>query len=723
MIRPRRLAALLATAVLLSGCGGERSSVTSNRETPVVLISIDTLRSDHLPAYGYRAIETPHLDALRRDAILFRRAYSPVPMTLPSHATMLTGLLPADHGVRNNIGFHFDSTKEGSLPCVLRNHGILSGAAVSSYVLRAGSGMDSCFDDYDDSIDPHPGAAFGEYQRSGYETLRAAESWIDAHQSKPFFYFFHLYEPHLPYTAPEPFKSRYSSGYDAEIATADDIVGKLLDHLRSLGIYDRALVIVTSDHGEGLGDHGEEQHSILLYREALQVPLFVKLPNRTRAGTTVDAPVQLSDLYPTVLTLLGIEPPHRADGISLLESESKLASRSIFAETMYPRIHLGWSDLASLIRDQHHYIDGPRPELYDLSSDPAEKDDILDANRRIAASMRKEIEPYRKPLRPMENVDPEVMSRLAALGYIGSPKVSDLSSSLPNPADRIQYLDRIRNALLLAEEGRFDDSVAGLRELVAENPGMVEVWTRLAEVLAKAGREKEAAEAYREAFARSPIVSSDDLVRAGYVHLRLGELDQAERLAGSAMRENPGKAHELNARIALTRKDLVGAEREARATIAATREQPSSLLLLAEVQQRAGHFDAALATISTVEARGRDLGMKRVYGLEFLRADTFARMQRMPEAEESYRREIEAFPAHLDAYVRLAIVYAVEGKSDSVEPLFEKMLRANPSAATAELAAKTLETLEDVAGARRWRSRARSMRRSETPSTPARRSQ
>ena len=260
-------------------------SVTCRREekpSAVILISVDTLRSDHLPAYGYRGIATPALDAFRKDAVLFQRAWSHSPLTLPSHATILTGLLPAEHGVRDNTGFRV-SPKTPTIASILRAHGYATAAAVSAYILRSATGINNGFDVYDDEIER--GAqekALGAVQRRGVETTAIAQQWIGAHGQKPFFYFLHLYEPHAPYDPPEPFFSRYPSKYDGEIAYTDSIVGGFLDFLKQQDIYDRALIVFLSDHGEGLGDHGEEEHGIFLYRESISVPMMIKLPANAR---------------------------------------------------------------------------------------------------------------------------------------------------------------------------------------------------------------------------------------------------------------------------------------------------------------------------------------------------------------------------------------------------------------------------------------------------------
>jgi len=221
---------------------------------------VDTLRADRLPAYGYAKVETPNVDALVADGVLFENAYTHVPLTLPAHASLFTGLLPAEHGVRDNLGYRLDS-RHATLAARLRERGYATGGAISAWVLRGATGMGAGFDFYEDSIEAPAGVdVAGAVQRPGGETLDRLLPWLEQAQGRPFFLFFHVYEPHSPFDPPEPWKSRYADPYDGEVAASDAIVGRLLDELRRRGVYDRALVVFLSDHGEGLGDHGEEFH-------------------------------------------------------------------------------------------------------------------------------------------------------------------------------------------------------------------------------------------------------------------------------------------------------------------------------------------------------------------------------------------------------------------------------------------------------------------------------
>ncbi|HET6898251.1 MAG TPA: sulfatase, partial [Vicinamibacteria bacterium] len=481
MPRPRWL---ILSALLAAACGRGGQTPRVPTGTPVVLISVDTLRADHLPAYGYAGVATPAIDRLRADAILFRNAWSPAPLTLPSHVTMLTGLLPPQHGVRANAGFTYRGGLGSSLPGILKAQGYATGAAVSSYVLRADTGLAALFDFYEDGIDPSAGGAFAEYQRRGDVTAALAQEWVDSHRGGPLFLFLHLYEPHVPYDPPEPFRSRYaSSPYDGEIASADAIVGGVLEHLRTQGLYERALVIFTSDHGEGLGQHGEDQHSILLYAEALRVPLLVKLPGRARAGETIDTPVQLADLLPTVAQLLGLPVPADVAGRSVLEP-SAAGDRRIYSETLYPRLALGWSELRSLVDGRWHFIRGVRDELYDLERDPAETRDLAGTEASVVARLGAEMERAHALVVPApESVPREVAERLAALGYVGGGSASAAGGGRRlDPRDGLPVLREFQAASRLASEGRLAESETALRRLLDQSPGFLEARLKLGDV-------------------------------------------------------------------------------------------------------------------------------------------------------------------------------------------------------------------------------------------------
>jgi tetratricopeptide (TPR) repeat protein len=678
MLRSMKRLVLAGLALLSIACHREQPHATFPN-APVILISIDTLRADHLPLYGYTKIATPNIDALRRDGILFENAYSHCPMTLPSHVSMLTGLLPTQHEVRNNLGYRFDALKHPTIAQRLKEHGYATGAAVSSYVLRAETGLGAAFDFYDDAIPVSTAGAASQHQRPGSATLAVTKRWIGEHRSQPFFFFFHIYEPHAPYVPT----------YDGEIETSDRLVGELLSFLKQSGIYDRAIIILASDHGEGLWEHGEDQHGILLYREVLHVPLIVKLPKSSRAGADVKQPAALTDLAPTVLRLLDID----RNGLDI--ADDPIPPRRIYSETFYPRIHLGWSELRSLIDDHHHYIQSPRSELYDVVADPTEKKDVVAAERRVAASMRRDIEAYPPGIQELQTIDPEDAKKLEALGYLGSVKTAASTGPLPNPRDMLPYLERIKSGFKLADERRYAEAVAVFRGLLRENSGLFDVWDKLGEVLADMGEYDEAIRVYREAMSRTQRFSPEMALSLGDVYLKANQPTEAERYAQLAMKSIPSGSHALLARVALARRDFAGAEREAAVAIGSQSPQPATMLLLADVKRTEGDLPGALAALDAAASRARALGVAKLYRLDFLRGDVLARMGRVDDAIAAYQREIANFPEDTQAYANLAIIYFIEGRRDAMERLLEQMVAANPHPGARALAARTRESLRD----------------------------
>jgi choline-sulfatase len=678
----RRVLFLAGAALLVLTCRAREPRAPA----PVILISIDTLRSDHLPVYGYRGIETPAFDAFRRDAVLFERAYSHAPLTLPSHATILTGLLPAQHGVRDNVGFRLHIPANATLAAKLKQRGYATGAAVSAYVLRADTGISQGFDAWDDEVDR--GAAdqsLGAVQRAGAKTIAIAQTWIGAHASAPFFYFLHIYEPHAPYDAPEPYRSRAPSAYDAEIKYSDALLGGFIAYLKEHDLYDRALIVVLSDHGEGLGDHDEDEHGIFLYREALQVPLMVKLPSNARAGSTIRTPAGLVDVASIILS-----------------ANPDVAPRPIYSETFYPRFHFGWSDLHSLIDADEHYIDAPRAELYDLARDPAERKNVLEERRRSYARLRTLMAPLKQDAASPSAVTPEDAQKLAALGYIGS--AAPVSGALPDPKDRTTTFRDLREAFRLYRAGDDAKALAGFERILAANPDMIDVWDVRSKILFRMGRTAEAIAAGKEALRRSPT-STHLAIDLANAMLLAGQTADAERHAQLALTNDPARAHELLARIALVRNDLPAADREARLAIAAPGDTNAALYTLARVEQRQGHPAEVLRLADDLLARLQRTHGRPLHGLHTLHGDALARLGNTPAAEAAFRNELHLTPADPEANRALIVLLATQGRTEEANRAIRQFATLAPTRATYEVIAQTLDVLGDREGARYWRGR------------------
>jgi arylsulfatase A-like enzyme/Flp pilus assembly protein TadD len=695
----RAFVVLAVLAVLVSACGGGDSGQPGPyRNAPIILISVDTLRSDRLPAYGYDKVKTPALDAFRKESVLFERAYSHVPLTLPSHATILSGRLPGEHGVRDNSGYVFSAAKTPYLPKLLHDAGYRTGAAVSTFVLRAETGMAEGFDRYEANIEVRATESLGNSQRSGRETSRVALEWLKTVSSQPFFLFFHLYEPHTPY-APEPAFASYPDPYDGEVATADAIVGAFLDELKRMGVYDKAVIVLLADHGEGLRDHGEQEHGIFLYREALQVPLMVKLPEGERGGSTVKEPVQLLDVFPTILGLAGLPVPMGSTGgggRSLFDSGAGgSGERTVYAETFYPRLHLGWSEFHSAIRGGSHYIEAPEPELYDLGADPAEKTNVLTRERRTYAELRKAVDSLKTPLTGPSAVDEETAAKLASLGYLGS-SVKTGDGPLPDPKGKIHTLDDFGRALQLASEQRYAEAVPLFQQLVRENPSMLDSWESLGQSLQKLGRHGEALAAYEEAMKVSGGAGHVALSLASLL-LDMDRLDDARRHAELGLATSPAVAHNLLAQVALAKKDLPVAEKEARAALDARGSRLGPLVTLASVLEAQGKLDEALKL--TDDALAEMKPGQKFTGLYLVRGDLFGRLGRAPEAEQAFQREIRDFPADTSAYTRLAVLYASANQPAAAIAALRRMVETQNSPAAFIAAVKTLRILGDPQGA------------------------
>ncbi len=686
---------LLLGLVLLSALGiswiALRHRTTSPADGPVILISIDTLRADHLPVYGYRQVQTPNIDSLAADSVVFDRAYSHTPQTLPAHTSILSGQLPVEHGVRDNIGF---TVKSGQwfLQRALHDLGWPTGGFVSAYVLRRATGIDQGFDTFDSDLPAaSPELSIGQVQRDGALTLAAAEKWLDARGKMRFFLFLHFYEPHKPYAPP----ARYAmyAPYDGEIAYADELVGRLLGRLRGSGLYDRSTILLLADHGEGLGDHGEQEHGMFLYQETTHVPLMIKVAGHHK-HLRVAAPVQHIDVVPTILDLIGAPIPGSLHGRSLkplLDGTGTVADSGIYAEALYSRYHFGWSELYSLTDTRYRLIRAPRDELFDLERDPRESRSIAADRPQVRQAMRTALEQLigGTSIAAPSAVSDEDRQRLSALGYVGSGNEASLSlpgDSLPDPKDKVHVLEKYRQASDLAGAMKFADATVLYRELLAEDPEMSDVWLQLAQVLLRQGMTAEAVHAYREVIKRNPK-DAGSLLGAGGGLLRLGRIDEAEKHAMLAVSVAPAGAHELLAKIALARHDRQAALREAKLAQDADPTLPMPLYVEGLLLYNEGHYAEALPVLlrARQQLEGRTLQMN---DLNYYIGDSLARLERYAEAEPYLLQEIQVFPYNTRARAGLAMLYRAMGRDAESERAIDELLRIAPTPEGRSLAAQ-----------------------------------
>src|SRR6266508_1756941 len=415
----------------------------------LVLITIDTLRPDHLECYGYKLVRTPRINSLAADGVLVEKAYTPIPLTLPSHASIFTGTYPMFHGVRDFTGFTL-SKDRATLATMLKSAGYGTGAVVGSAVLEARWGLDQGFDFYYDNFSSTVDRDWQSIaERRGDVVVREGLNWLEKHKTNPFFLWLHLFDPHDPYEPPPPYDRQYRERpYDGEIAYTDENVGKIMDYLKSNQLYDNSLIVLLGDHGEGLGEHGEKYHGFFIYDSTLRVPLIFKLPGPgAHESRKLSQPVRTIDVLPTILQILGVADRAKeiqGRGIySVLMGRSMPEEAASYAEIFLPYYHFDWSPLLSLRRDRYKFIDAPRPELYDTEADPGETQNLY-ARKGALAGQLKELLRRTSSQYSSRNgaagmpkeIDPVTLEKLQSLGYLALSKGASgppLNRSLPDP--------------------------------------------------------------------------------------------------------------------------------------------------------------------------------------------------------------------------------------------------------------------------------------------------
>jgi arylsulfatase A-like enzyme len=551
---------LTVAATMLLGVAAIATDSAQAAPPDVYLVTIDTLRADHVHCYGDEKIATPAIDSLAEVGIRFSRAFTPSPITNTSHTTILTGLLPSVHGVTD-----FGIPLAASHPTwadLLSRRGYHSAAFIGAVILDSKSlapGLDRGFDFYDNFPEhPQTKQRWGRVERRGAEVVQHAESWLTAHPHGPHFLWVHLYDPHDPYEPPAPYSEIYKDRlYDGEIAYADSALGNFLSYLKTRGWYQNALIIVLGDHGEGLGEHHEDTHGIFLYDSTTHVPLIVKLPGQAAPKKLVEAQVRTTDILPTVLDLLGVPPPARLDGESLKPyfAGNETASRTAFGETDYP-LRFGWSPLRSVRRDGFKFIEAPRPELYDLRADPSESNntyapwnDQVQQSRALLADLRAKLPPKRAS---NATVGQGTLSELRALGYLGPADAGSSTtvpepSLLPDPKDKIEEQNLLHRAMMATDSGDTTKARAALQNVLELNPKSPVALRQLGELELQAGEYPKAAnhlKAAREARPDDATIAYD----LGQALEKTGDYGGARDALEASLKLAPGQ---LAARILL----------------------------------------------------------------------------------------------------------------------------------------------------------------------------
>jgi arylsulfatase A-like enzyme/Tfp pilus assembly protein PilF len=630
----------------------------------VVLVTIDTLRSDYVGYSGSGKVKTPHLDRLAKGGVFFTEARSPVPLTLPAHASLLTAAYPPSHGVRVN-GRDRLSEKIATLPRILKEEGYATAAFVSAFVLDRRFGLSSGFDVYDD----HTGMDVRlleniEAERNADAVASAFSAWLrDQPSERPFFAWLHFYDPHAPYAAPEPYRGRYPNDpYAGEVAYTDAMVGRVLTDLESRGLLEETLVVVVGDHGEGLGDHGEQSHSVLIYQSTLRVPLLLFAPSLIEAGRTVDSPIPTIDVAPTILDYLGLATS-LGQGESLrprIEGEAA-TERPIYSESLYASAHLGWSELRGLERGSFRYIEAPRPELYDLAKDPGESEDVLQRERARAREMRKELtalganlerdSPHRTGA-----VDPETEARLRSLGYVSSSKPSPGQAKV-DPKDKMVVWNEIQSGIHEFGRGNYNFARQIFERVLETEKDIPLVFENLGALYMAAGRPADAARIYREALDRG-MEDADFHLNLGLLHYRRQELPESEKELRVALELDPGN---VAARVHL-------------GNTLRTRGRPEEAI--------------------TEYRKALELNPRYLYAFDGL-GIAYAKLGRGEEALQSFREVVRLDPEGAQGHFNLAVqLEQMERKAEALASYREVLQRSGAPSELVRRAKAAVERLE-----------------------------
>ncbi len=714
------------TATSRGGAGGAAGpwlSVPSPaRPYDLILITLDTTRQDRLSCYGAMSGTTPHLDAFAQDALRFENAQSPVPVTLPAHTSILTGLWPFEHGVRNNGTFIASDTLT-TLAELLRGKGYETGAILGAFPLVAQFGLNQGFDHYDDTFPAVSREREEETaRRPGDEVTRLALAWLDGRTTKPFFLWAHYYDPHHPYRPAESFRGRWPlDPYTGAVATMDQAVGRLLDEARRRGRLDRAVVIIAGDHGEGLGDHVELTHTVFIYGETQHVPLLLSLPHDgpfagdAWRGRQVSGLVSLVDLLATSWNALGFAPNElpRQSGQSLLPLASGGGEprASVYHESLIPRLESWAAELRGLQTERWKYIRAPRPELYDLASDPGERLNLADREKGRVREMEEALARLLQGERQSTEavLDRETIERLRSLGYLAGGLSSSGPAPTADPKEMIWVPMAVTRAQELAAESRVAEALSAVDSVLARHPETSLARQLRALYLTRLGRAGEAVAAYQKALVDCGDCPEKLKLMQGYIYALLGATrhDEALRQARSLVDAYPREPwlHLLLGEALLANGDVEGARTAVIEERKVLPHDPAPLLTLATIEKSAGRMaEAERALRDALRLRADDPDtqvqlaqllidtnrpadgnaiLDRVLaasplhpGANFHRAEALRRAGRKEEAILSYRTALAAQPGDPLLLHRLGNTYLDLNRLDEARGCFETAVRA-----------------------------------------------
>lgn len=631
----------------------------------VILITIDTVRADHVGCYGAKNIQTPTLDALGRDGVIFERAISQVPLTWPSHAAILTGLYPFQNGVQDFTGQPLES-RFRSVAQAFKQQGYATGAVVSAFVLDRSWGLARGFDFYDDAFSPDQflHRDLGLVDRRAGESVTRALAWLKKNPRRPFFFWLHLYDPHSPYDPPEPFHSEYQNHlYDGEIAYADHELGRMIAWLKQNQLYNQCLIVFLSDHGESLGEHGEHEHGFFVYNPTVHIPLIVKPP----AGSgiqpgRVSRPVETVAVAPTLVQVAGIHDAIEKQFPAAGLFKARIAEPDeSYSETFYPFSSFGWSPLHAIETSRYHYIDAPIPELYDLAADPEEKNNLAPDQTAVVSVLKDKLKtrlqdhPFTPTQSNSSELSPDALEKLRSLGYVAyrSPvSAQALASGLADPKSKLWEFNSILEAEDAFRGGDVPKGQSLLLQVREKDPTMYVVPFILGETALGAQKWEEASTELRKCLELNPHFDQAmlGLARALIFQEKAGEAKEWAQRAIQYNPENYRAWYQLGFIDSRTDKQAAITDYE-KAVLIQGNFAPLRRDLGMLYYEQQNYLQAAQHLEKAVELGMNDASLYNFLGISYSRTKQF------PRAITSYKEALKKDPDLAEAHLNLGFAY------------------------------------------------------------------
>jgi len=703
-LRARFHAAAILTGLSLVFSVSSPAGAASEAKAPaparqpinVILITIDTLRADHVGCYGAKQVQTPAIDALCHDGIVFEHAFSQVPLTWPSHAAILTGTYPFQNGVQDFTGQPL-SPRFRNVAEAFKQNGYATGAVVSSFVLDRSWGLARGFDFYDDafSAEAFKSRDIGLVDRTANESVNHAITWLEKASSqkasppkgpargvrtKPFFLWLHLYDPHSPYSPPEPYRTQYKDRpYDGEIAYADHELGRLISWLKEHRLYDQSVLVFLSDHGESLGEHGEAEHGFFIYNSTIEIPLIVKPPaGQAVRRKQIQTAVESVSISPTLLELAHLKDPiqKQFQTASLLSGETNAGA---YSETFYPFSSFGWSPLHSIETGRYHYIEAPDPELYDVVNDPGETNNVASQQSAVVAVLkdklqrRMKINPFGAPDEAHSGLSSDTIERLRALGYVAyrAPvSAAALKAGLPDPKAKLEEFNAILKANDEFRAGNFQEGEALLSAIQQKDPQMYVIPFMLGEAASRQGKWEQASVELKKSLDLNPNLDQAMTALAKAL-ASLGQTAEAKHWIESALRFNPQnfRAWYDLGRIE-SKPDPVAAVAAYEKSIAI---QPNFALARRDLglllYEQRNYAEASQQLCKAVELGTQEAPVYNFLGI------SYSRINQLPKAVKAYQEALTIDPNMAQAHLNLGYAYTRMGKADLAKAEYKTACR------------------------------------------------